>query len=154
MKETAEIRIVSVRAVRGKLPEQEIANFIRVSYSDTTQAFHDPECTLFQDGWKVVMENPISWKVTIELPEGVHDGPFKVANVPMIGLYGDCDTRDGIGRAVCASVPTVKFDYWEDRSRAIAEALKDGVCLHLPTNHKDHSRSVMAKVVQWEEFHF
>lgn len=154
MKETAEIIIESIRAVRGKLPDQEIANFVGVSET-RGKAIRD---WVQSDGWKEVAKNPERWRVTIELPEGVHNGRFRVANIDLYGLYGDESARDGMGRVVYASIPPVKcklivHDTYAtpDIESAVKEATKDGITLHLPVNGDGHSRTATAKIISMEK---
>ena len=94
----------------------------------------------------------------IELPEGVHYGYYKIANVKHNGLYGDESARDGMGRAVYASVPPVKcklivHDTYAtpDIESAVKEATKDGITLHLPVNGGGHSRTATAKIISMEK---
>lgn len=158
MKETAEIIIESIRAVRGKLPDQEIGNFVGVSELSTLCGGPIVRDMICRDGWKMVTINPGQWKAIIELPEGVHYGYYNIANVKHNGLYGDESARDGMGRAVYASVPPVKcklivHDTYAtpDIESAVKEATKDGITLHLPVNGGGHSRTATAKIISMEK---
>ena len=150
MKETAEIIIESIRAVRGKLPDQEIGNFVGVSELSTLCGG-----PIVRD---MVTINPGQWKAIIELPEGVHYGYYNIANVKHNGLYGDESARDGMGRAVFASIPPIKCGLivhdtcaTPDIDTAVKEATKDGITLHLPVNGGGHSRTATAKIISIEK---
>ena len=76
--------------------------------------------------------------LTIELPNGVHYGDFRFANLDMRGLHSDFSARDGMGP--CVGVWTreaVVFDgnqenAWED---AIDKAIASGIVLWVPTEN-------------------
>lgn len=150
MKETAEIIIKIVRAVRGRMPDLDVAFFVGVDSLSTRPEGPTVESAIAKDGWKADLDCPVRWRAIVELPDGVHCGPFKVANVQLDGLYGDQYAKDGLGCAVFASVPPVQCA-WEDRDSAVSKAAEGGILMHIPVSNKDHSVVVSAKIVSLEQ---
>ena len=150
MKETAEIIIKIVRAVRGKTPDLHFAFFVGVDSVSTRPEGPTVESEIAKDGWAADLNCPVRWRAVVELPDGVHSGPFKVANVQLDGLYADQYATDGLGCAVFASVPPVQCT-WGDRDAAVSKATEGGILMHIPVSNKDHSVIASAKIISLEQ---
>lgn len=141
MKETAEITLCAYQARKKIAPyEYEYSCFVSVDDDDSRPEGPDAYSLGRKEGWNLGMKYPKKYRCIVELPEGVHYGNFKVANVNCLGFYGDEEGHDGMGRAVYVTSPLVQVERAEavnnvvqfDLEPAFEKAIKMGVQFHIP----------------------
>ena len=82
MKETAEITLCAYQARKKIAPyEYEYSCFVSVDDDDSRPEGPDAYSLGRKEGWNLGMKYPKKYRCIVELPEGVHYGNFKVANV-------------------------------------------------------------------------